>query len=92
MPSANSTKVNRRARGGDHDEKRHHSGEPHADQRVEADARELARRLLGRRAQAWGAAVMLPVLDFLLRLPEKEVRAEGGPECREHGQQVLRAR
>ena len=61
---------------------------PHADERVELDARKLARRLLRRLDQRFRLRVVLLLFDFLRGLPEEKIGADRRAEHGDHDGQI----
>ena len=80
--------VQRRGRR-QHDEQRDDVRKAHADERVELDARELARRLLRRFDQRLRVRVFLLVLDLFGRLPEEQIGADRRAEHGDHDGQII---
>ena len=80
--------MERRCRGHD-DGQRHQIGETHAKERVELDALQRARPLLGGGQQVRAEGEEADVLGLFGGLPEEEIGADGGAQHRHDGGEVI---
>ncbi len=76
-------------RRGENDEEGDDVGKSHADHGVDFDAAEIGCRLHGGIADRPGSGVAALLFDFLRRLPEKQIRADGSAENRDDRRDIV---